>query len=284
MVPRALHDPVEKRDVPVVDSHREHSAISASPSFNDRQRNAMAQAKQSRRVKRAGRALAKDDETHYSIGFWPQEGKLLFQESTAIRQVIVFPDQVGGGSDFYVYITSSNRSELGVESHIAYYAQEAPEFWIFDWSISDPNAQLALRFTQEQLARFLFPVTLQGLERHGLLLINETRRAQGTDWINTVFLAVMQAGRIDHFETVYTRSYHLDSNEQQQPNRNGYWGPEVETMRRFTERINPMGCTQNWFIQDGVSHPLDASNTRLEDNANGLTLLYESPSRDFLVH
>jgi hypothetical protein len=65
-----------------------------------------------------------------------------FGRSTAIRYVIIFPETVGGDFTSYLYLTSSDRSEKGTESHIAFVRNDPPAFWICDWSIPGDTQRL----------------------------------------------------------------------------------------------------------------------------------------------
>jgi hypothetical protein len=114
--------------------------------------------------------------------------------------------------------------------------------------------------------------------------VNETRFVKDKTWSNRVHLAAYRDGKPDHFETVYSYSYPSETKEQQPTDHYGFWGPEVETMRTFSDRINPMGFSGNWLIQDDVCYVLDGSNTYLQDDRNGLFVMYETSTRDFLVH
>jgi len=287
-----FYDPELKTTYPLIDATKEFSAKCQANAVREETKAAIAHFKAAKRAK-AERALAlanaapADPEFHYSLGFWYRDDRLKFTDSTAIRQVIVFPDKVAGGSTYFLYLTATNRSERGVESHIAYYSQESPEFYIFDWSQKNQQGdlgKLSCRFTLADLRKFVFPQHVQGFILNAIHLVNETRFVGGDNWNNRVHLAVYTNGMPDHFETVYSATYPLADKKLQQPQSNGNWGPEVETMRTFCERVNPMGFLGNWLIQDEKPCRLDLSNTYFKDDRNGLVLMYETPTRDFLVH
>jgi hypothetical protein len=286
-----IHDPATGRSVEAKDAVMEFRHIAKAHKFTPVEKQAVAAVKAAKRrktlVKKEKTKRVEDSsahEVHYSLGFWPRPGKLLFTISTAIRHTFVFPDSVGGDSDYFVYLTSTNRSERGVEAHLAYYQQDPPEFWVYDWSIERETSRLALRLRFADFARYIFPIDFQGFHRHGMLVLTQTALVRGTTWTNSVHFGVFKANVLQSFDMVYANTYRLATNADQQPNLNGFWGPEVETMRRFTQRINPMGSREALFIQDGVPRPMTSSNTELQDDNNGIQLLYQNSKRDFLVN
>ncbi|HEV3384779.1 MAG TPA: hypothetical protein VG097_08180 [Gemmata sp.] len=284
----SLYDPAFQVTVPVLDAREEFSRLSVElPQSNDLAR-VLAAHKTARRARRrfADRRISADADDGHSraIGFWPIENQLLFTASTAIRYVIIFPDTVGGDFSTYLYLTSSNRSEHGTESHIAFVGQQGPEFWIYDWSLC--NHRLARQIPISNLTKYIFPISTQGLQRNGILVFNQTRLAPGTtNWTNCVYLGVFVNGKLDHFDSVYSNGYELDSNAEQQPSCNGFWGPELETFQNYTQPINAAGFSGCWLIQDGVNNTLNDSNTQPHiDPLIGLKMFYQTPLRDFLVH
>jgi hypothetical protein len=219
-----------------------------------------------------------------SIGFWPIEGKLLFERSTAIRYVIIFPEVVGGDFKSFLYLTSSNRSEKGTESHIAFVRNDSPAFWIYDWSIPCGTQRLVRKVPISKMGKYTFPASDPSFQLRGILVMNQTRLVEKTAWINCVHLGVFENGQLDHFDTVYSNTYELASNADQQPNHNGFWGPEVECFQKFTQKIETVGFSGCWLVQDGNAIFLDESNSVLHDDNFGLNMYYQTPWRDFLVH
>jgi hypothetical protein len=137
------------------------------------------------------------------------------------------------------------------------------------------------------MGKWVFPVQIGGFERKGVLVVNQTRFLKDTTWTNCVYLGVFEDGHLQRFDAVYSNTYALDSNEEQQPNCNGYWGPQIESFQNYTRRINEMGFAGCWMIQDGKSVALNNANTELhdDDKGYGLVICYTAgPSRDFLVH
>jgi len=225
-----------------------------------------------------------DQKGSRAIGYWPKSDKdLLFANSTASRHVIVFPDTVGGDFCSYLYQTSTNRSAKGTESHIAFTYPCPPTFRIFDWSFF--NNRHVREVPVCKMKKWVFPVQVGGFDRHGVLVVNETRLVKDTNWINCVYLGVFEYGKLRRFDLVYSHSYCLDDNSEQQPSCcDGFWGPEIETFQCYKQRINAMGFIGCWMIQDGNAIPLDTSNTCKHDDGFGLKIFYKNHrSRDFLV-
>ncbi|MBI3822356.1 MAG: hypothetical protein HY289_06720 [Planctomycetes bacterium] len=264
-IEHAIYDPFVQQSFPVKDARQKFWLDSEFRSF-----------------------AGKKDPRSQALGYWPRAGELTFRESTAIRYVIVFPDTVGGASDDYVYLTTSNRAEQGVEAHIAYFAQQPPDFYIFDFSIGSadpgvPAGRLARQVAVAKLGDYVFPITVAGLPRNGILVINQTRRVQPQHWMNSVFLGVVRNGVTQRYDAVYTHSYCLFADDDQQPQRNGFWGPEIEAFFPFTKSINAMGFTQAMWYQDGARHGIDNTNSEKHDDIIGLKISPDGPQGEFLV-
>ena len=147
--------------------------------------------------------------------------------------MILFPLAVGGDFQSFLYQTSTNRSAKGTEAHIAFDAanqKNGPDFVIFDWSLCEPRR--VRQVPVSAMKQWLFPVHVHGFDRHGVLVINQTRRLQGTTWSNCVYLGVFENRRLQRFDTVYSNTYTLNNDQEQQPTNNfGFWGPEMKAFR-----------------------------------------------------
>ncbi len=227
---------------------------------------------------------ATDGAQSRAIGFWPIDGRLLFERSTAIRYVIIFPEAVGGDFKSYLYLTSSNRSEKGTESHVAFVGNDPPAFWIYDWSIPGDTQRLVRQVPISKMGKYTFPASDPSFRLRGILVMNETRLVEATTWTNCVHLGVLENGQLDHFDTIYSNTYELVSNADQQPHLNGFWGPEVECFQNFAQQIDTVGFSGCWLVQDGNATLLNDSNTVLHDDNFGLKFYFQTPWRDFLVH
>ena len=281
-----IYDPALKVQVPVGNAldefHRLSDESRPGPDVI-RTLNTQKAARRTRAANSAPPPPTGDDGQSRSIGYWPKDNQLLFIQSMAIRHVIVFPDAVGGDFHSYLYQTSTNRSERGTEAHIAFAHKKPPEFWIFDWSLCDH--QLIRHVPVSKMDKWVFPVRLGSFDRKGILVLNQTRLVKDTTWLNCVYLGVFENGQLRRYDAVYSNTYALSFNNQQQPKYNGYWGPQIESFQNYTRPINEMGFTGCWMIQDGKSVALDESNTCIHDDGFGLTIFYKSsPGRDFLVH
>jgi hypothetical protein len=289
-----IYDPALKVQVPVVDAREEFKCLSeVLPQSNDATRTVAAQmaSRRTRATKLSTRSTATnpcdDKKGSRSIGYWPKSDRdLTFTTSTASRHVIVFPNSVGGDFCTSLYQTSTNRSAKGTEAHIAFTAPNLLAFRIFDWSFF--NNRHVREVPVCKMQKWVFPIRVGGFDRNGVLVVNETRFIKDTTWINCVYLGVFENGTLQRFDAVYSHSYFLDTNDEQQPSCcDGFWGPEIESFQDYKQPINAMGFVGCWMIQDGKSIPLDTSNTCKHDDGNGygLCIFYKQPPlRDFLVH
>jgi hypothetical protein len=273
-----LFDPIFQMVLPIVDSREEFSQFTTARSSN----------KTIERVaeRRAEMRAAADDsfaEEHFSLGVFFQPDRLRFKISTAIRVMTVFPPTVGGDSNNYLYLPFTNRSAKGVESHIAYFGQDPPQFFVYDWSIAE-EPRLKRIIPISALARFVTTVDALGVDSTALVIMNETFRIQNAWWANWVYLTAFEQKRPYRIEAIYSRDYELPSDQDQQPsNTSGFWGPEVETFQRYAKDVNTVGQIDIWMIQDGFYRYMDESNTFIQDDKNGLRMVQDSPDRGFFV-
>lgn len=71
------------------------------------------------------------------FGYWFTDAALFWTDSVVLDYFIVTPDRVGGNMDYFLYLTSSNRSNLGTEAFISYYGQNEATFKVYDWARTD---------------------------------------------------------------------------------------------------------------------------------------------------
>jgi hypothetical protein len=258
---KTLYDPALKVEVNVADARADFEALSNKPTPEDKRTHTFALQKKSRRsransfTKPAAARLPDSDDSSRAVGYWFKKNKLLFTDSTAIRHVIVFPDKVGGCFERNLYATSTNRSAKGVEAHIAFDEKDDPKFVIWDWSLCDPRR--IREVPTKKMVNWVFQVG--GMNQ--VLVVNETRKIGDTTWINCVYLGFFKDGKLQRFDNVYSNSYALNSNDEQQPNCSyGFWGPEIETFQNYKQTINAVGFSGCWMIQDGKNIILDDSN------------------------
>jgi hypothetical protein len=299
-----IYDPVLKAWLPVVDSQEVFKRISDAHPFTALEKQAVIKRKAATLARAKYLDESQKAQTLFRIrdgsrsdsvvspllfgdvaeGIVYRPGQLMFTTTTSIQKTIAFPDKVGGDSNDYLYLTSTNRSAKGVEAHIAYHAQEPPQFWVYDWS-RPADSRLALRIPYSDMNQFLFSLTIpSGEKRNGVIVLNSTELQQGTTWKNSVNLAGIVGGAPTHVVTVYTSTYTLTSNDEQHDSYFGSWGPQVETFQHFAQDLNTMGYFDLLLRQDGSEHALNDSNTFLRNDAVGLELVYQTPDRDFLVH
>ena len=113
--------------------------------------------------------------------------KTNFARGTAISWEIICPMPPGGNVTDWLYLTSTNRSALGVEAFIAYHGQNDTSFNVFDWARPEGQRwQTHVLFAD--LANYLTTDSANGLTLSVLPLINTTMEDTPGQWVNDVRL------------------------------------------------------------------------------------------------
>ena len=69
-------------------------------------------------------------------GYYFSDAALHWTNSTVLDYYIVTPSTAGGDLNYYLYLTSTCRAQLGTEALISYYGQGPAQFWVYDWSMA----------------------------------------------------------------------------------------------------------------------------------------------------
>jgi hypothetical protein len=195
-------------------------------------------------------------------GYWYGDADLPWTSDTVLLQKLVAPRKPGGDVTTWLYNTATNRSELGVEAFISYYAQDEFAFKVFDWA-RYPADPWQVELPYATLGDYLDVVASpDGTFRQELQLANRTALVSApADWVNQVFLYNRVARTWD---LVYSYAYTTGSaadNTFEPGDFYGSWGPIFETFQDHDGSNLPIGSNGSWLVQDGVRHQLTASNT-----------------------
>lgn len=177
----------------------------------------------------------------------------LWSRRTALVANLVVPTTPGGDVETWFYNTATNRSNLGVEAFILYYAQKEARFKIFDWARAEGD-HWALTLQYEDLADYLANAESgDGVARQELQLVNLTARLKWPPkgWVNRVYLSNRRTGTYD---LIYQYAYTLED-----PTENtfepgeyfGSWGPIMETFQNHDGSNKPVGINLGGLAQDG---------------------------------
>jgi hypothetical protein len=191
-------------------------------------------------------------------GFTFAYGALLWTNSTIADYYIIAPTDLGQ-SVSYLYLTTTDRAQLGTESLVAYQGDNEPGFWIYDWAQPDGSQwQMFLNLPTDN-PQYLttrpdeFAVTRQMTHvRNGTWLLGFSGGQYL--WKNEVYLFDFNRG---DWDVVYSFDYsttNLTDNIYVQGG-NGWWGPIVETFDNYTN-VNAVGFDLVRLFQDGNPAPL----------------------------
>jgi|GEM_PF-4998799 len=217
---------------------------------------------------------------------------------TIAEYTILCPTSAGGDltAPNYLYLTSTNRAELGVEALVAYFGQQPFVFEVYDWARpASERWQTVLEYYM--LSNYLTTVTVDGINYQGLTLKNSTRDTNIvvehpgsfsptslTVWENTVYLLNSTTGVYD---LVYSYQYNSTAAQQHIGHQN--WGPVFEASPMVVElhNINPMGYYQCQFYSGDLGHFLNTSDCIFYPAGGhdyGLQVLYRAPNYTFVAH
>ncbi|TAH37354.1 MAG: hypothetical protein EYC70_10305 [Planctomycetota bacterium] len=207
-------------------------------------------------AQRAGAAVVPPPPGGVGYGFFFTEGTLNWSSSTASYQSMIAPRTPGGDVNTWLYNTTTNRSNLGVEAFISYFAQQDFHFKVFDWA-RYPAAPWQTDIVYGGLGEYISSVQNDdSTYRQELFAVNETFHGSGNNWTNRVWLE----NRVDDvLDLVYSYTYTLSN-----PNQNTYqtgdyfgsWAPIFETFQDHDGSNTPIGWNDFWLVQDGVMRGL----------------------------
>lgn len=203
-----------------------------------------------------------------------QTGQLPFTDYSAAYYDIVLAKQLRGDSTNYLYLTSTNRTQAGVEALAVYYAQSAPSFAIYDWSLSTPKWVVTI--TSAQLDPYQHPVTVGAKALEGISVANVTRRVSATAnrWSNDVLLRRRDAAGYDW---IYSRGYTITVMGE------NWWGPIAETFQPYAQHIDPVGFGGFMLVQQGAIRRLTPANSAVRNDGVGLAMIDFHPNDSFIV-
>lgn len=166
--------------------------------------------------------------------FYTPAFKTGWGQGTGIACDYVCPSPPGGNVNTWLYLTATNRSGLGVEALVAYNAQAAPHFIVFDWARAD-HWQTDVPFAS--LGSYLTTKSAHGNSFPALPVWNSTFQIGVGRYRNQVFLYNHPRGGWD---LIYQYDYD-SSDAQQKTGWVGSWGPIVETFQPAYADTNPLG-------------------------------------------
>jgi hypothetical protein len=219
-------------------------------------------------------------------GYFFEEPDLLWNNDTAILQAMVAPRKPGGDVTTFLYNTTTNRSNLGVEAFIGYFAQDDLTFLVFDWAREPAGDPWQVSIPYRDLDDYLDVVASpDGTFRQELLVANRTALVSApADWVNEVFLFDRITRRWDRvYEFAYSTASATD-NTYQFGDFMGSWGPIFETFQDHDGSSKPIGFNSTRLVQDGVGHSLTNANTdRRVDDTDLEPPVFDQPSFGFAV-
>jgi hypothetical protein len=227
-------------------------------------------------------------------GYYFNDPSLRWTNSTILDYYIIAPTTMGGDLDYYLYLTSTCRAQLGTEALVGYFGQSSAAFWIFDWSLSSNKWQAGFELPETHPEYLTRRADEFGNVRQMCHIRNGTFLKGFSEgqysWENRIWLFNFQ--RKD-WDLLYSHGYDtpsLDSNLFVSAAAHGYWGPIVEVFLNggTYDNLNPAGFDLARLFQDSSS---TNSSSEWLSNANSYSLqcwpfevLTETPNRGFVVY
>jgi hypothetical protein len=78
------------------------------------------------------------------FGYYFDDAAFRWTNSTIMDYYIIAPSTMGGNLNYYLYLTSTCRAQLGTEALVSYYSQNQAGFWVFDWSLPSNQWQVGI--------------------------------------------------------------------------------------------------------------------------------------------
>jgi hypothetical protein len=201
-------------------------------------------------------------------GYWFSDSALYWNDSVVLDYLIITPNRVGGNMNYFLYLTSSNRSNLGVEAFISYYLQTEAQFKVFDWA-RDDHWQTSINLPSSHPEYLTTRPDEFGAPRQMCRIRNATicmgPSGEGYLWRNEALLFNFVDGIWD---LVYSYDYSTatkEANTFQYGEHMGSWAPIVEiwTDSGSYDNLNKIGFDLTRLFLDGstTSHWLLPSNS-----------------------
>jgi hypothetical protein len=171
--------------------------------------------------------------------FYTEDFRRSWGTGTSLRFDIVCPERPGGNVSDWLYLTSTNRSTVGVEALVSYHAQDEPQFFIYEWAVPGFVVSVPLA----SLAPYLAAGKGERSSSRNLSVWNSTYNIGGFYWRNAVYLhnRVRQG-----WDLIYQNDYASDDATQKS---GGGWGPIVETFQPAYSGTQPMGFKRTAFSE-----------------------------------
>jgi len=293
-----LFDPTRRAHIPVRDRKDEFANIAGNRPAPTAQRRAFYSGKLRQRVRSfADPTKARDaiiplvkhfqpltlPETLVTIlgsvaaGVYYNDGALDFKRETAIYHYILGPQTVGGDNTNYLYLTATNRSAKGVESFLSYYAQDNPEFRVYDWA-KDEADRWSFSIPYPKLGSYWVTKTINNTSIPSLYVANVTRMIGTQQWVNEVFL---RAASTNAYDLIYSYQYPVSDDSQQHSHE---WGPIVETHQQYQSPTNTLGFAEATLYQDEVFHLLTKDNSYTRNDGIGFKFSFLEENYTFLAN
>jgi hypothetical protein len=190
------------------------------------------------------------------FGYYFDDAAFRWTNSTIMDYYIIAPSTMGGNLNYYLYLTSTCRAQLGTEALVSYYSQNQAGFWVFDWSLPSNQWQVGItlpgshiQYLTTRADEFANPRQMCHV-RNGTFL---TGFAAGLyTWENKVWLFNFPRG---DWDLLYSHSYtttNLSSNLFISNAQHGYWGPIVEVFlsNGTYQNLNLAGFDLTRMFQD----------------------------------
>ena len=214
--------------------------------------------------------------------FYTDAFKAAWGAGTSVTCEYVCPTPPGGNVNTWLYLTTTNRSGLGVEAFVSYYGQGEARFKVFDWARTD-QWQTDIGFSS--LANYLARKKSHGVTYQVLPVWNSTWRVSGSSWRNEALLY----NRVRKgWDLIYQYDY-TATEEQQKGAWIGSWGPIVETFQARYSRTKPMGALATRLISAdaagvwGSWATLKAANSYIRNDGVGFRRVFLDPNYAFVV-
>jgi hypothetical protein len=289
------------------DHQAEFAKITAKSPVDEKFRTAFLQSKFRIAYTHPGRTIAERDLAVASLldRLGPQAGEMLTQpipggvgygffytsafktawgHGTSFSCDFVCPSPPGGNVNTWLYLTSTNRSGLGIEAFVAYNGQGTPQFRVFDWA-RYPAAPWQTDVPFTSLGNYLTTMSAHGHPYPVLPVWNSTWLIAANKYRNQALLYNHARGGWD---LIYQYDYAADT--QQKSGWVGSWAPIVETFQPLYSHTNPMGALGAQLIAaDSNGHwgnwaPLAASNSSVRTDNVGFHLVFLDPNYSIVVN
>jgi hypothetical protein len=214
--------------------------------------------------------------------FYAPSFKVAWGQGTSLAFDIVCPTPPGGNINTWLYLTSTNRSAMGVEAFISYNDQNDTHFRVFDWARSD---QWQTDIPLSGLTDYLTAQSAHSTSYQVLPVWNSTWQIDSTSYRNQVLLH-------NHVHNGWDLVYQYDyaaTNAQQKAPAVGSWAPIVETFQSPYSGTSQMGALTTQLITADTSGTwgawalLAAADSTVRTDNVGFQLVFLDPNYQFTV-